>query len=96
MPTHHLSKRAERGYTIVMPDFNLEEAKRYQNELVEKARLIRDELQKEVIDYYYADQVDDEQDAADNLRGLHKYFKDLYRKLDRILSDIESRVRVDD
>ncbi|MEK7554389.1 MAG: hypothetical protein AAB518_00160 [Patescibacteria group bacterium] len=74
-----------------MANQNLEEADRFQREVLERVQEIQRMLDREAIGYYRNDRVDDRQDAYENLRGLHTYLKRAYQELDRLLTDIERR-----
>lgn len=75
-----------------MADFNLEEAQRFQGEILTRVRDMEQMLDREVLQYYRADQVDSEDDYYENLRGLRNFLKDAYSRLDRMLTDIERRL----
>lgn len=75
-----------------MPDFNLSDAQAFQNRVIERVREMQRMLDREVVGYYRADQVDNEQDARENLRGLHNYLKRVYKDLDQLLTEIERRL----
>ncbi|MDD5068746.1 MAG: hypothetical protein PHS53_01800 [Candidatus Pacebacteria bacterium] len=72
-----------------MADFNLDESRKYQNQVIDQLRVIRDEMDRDVINYYYTDGAQDEGEAQSNLRGIHRYLKDVYQKIDRMLTDLE-------
>ena len=72
-----------------MADFNIEESKKYQNQLIDQLRTIRNEMDRDVINYYFTDGAHGENEARENLQGIHRYLKDVYQKIDRMLTDIE-------
>ena len=74
-----------------MAEFDKESTQAFQSRIIERVREMERVLDREVIVYYQADQVDDAADARENLRGLHKYLKDAYQSLDRMLDEIEKR-----
>ena len=74
-----------------MTEFDLRSAQEFQDHVITRVREIEQVLDREVIAYYQADRVDDEQDAGENLRGLHNYLKRIYRDLDVLLTEIEKR-----
>ncbi|OGE83792.1 MAG: hypothetical protein A2846_00075 [Candidatus Doudnabacteria bacterium RIFCSPHIGHO2_01_FULL_49_9] len=74
-----------------MAEFDTESTQAFQSRIIERVREMERVLDREVIVYYQADQVDDAADARENLRGLHKYLKDAYQSLDRMLDEIEKR-----
>lgn len=75
-----------------MAEFDLQSAQEFQSRVIERVRQMERMLDAEVIAYYREDRVDSEQDARENLRGLHNYLKRAYKDLDRILTDIEYRL----
>ena len=79
-----------------MSDFSIQNAQQYQDSLVQRAKDMRAELEREVINYYTDDRVDNEADAKENLRGIHRFLKDIYKRLDKILYEIEGKVDVND
>ena len=74
-----------------MDEFNRDEAQRFQASVLERVLAIQRMLDREVVEYYRADRVDDRRDAYENLRGLHNYLKRAYQDIDRLLTDIERR-----
>ena len=72
-----------------MAEFDLGSAQGFQNQIVERVREMERMLDKEVIGYYTQDRVDSQEDASENLRGLHTYLKRAYTDLDRLMTDIE-------
>ena len=74
-----------------MAEFDIENAQAFQNEVIERVREMERTLDREVIAYYQDDKVDNAEDARENLKGLHKYLKDAYASLDRLLDEIEKR-----
>ena len=75
-----------------MADFNRESAQEFQTGIVNRVRDMERMLDTEVVQYYTADQVDNEADYYENLRGLRNYLRDAYQRLDTILTDIDSRL----
>ncbi len=75
-----------------MPEFNKEEAQKYQSERVQRITEIYHTLGREVIDYYTTDRVDDEADARENLIGLRKWARIVREDLDRVIAQIDDRI----
>jgi uncharacterized protein YbaP (TraB family) len=76
-----------------MATFNREDAQRFQDDVLSRVRDMERMLDTEVNTYYRNDPVDDENDYYENLRGLDNYLRDAYKRLDRILTDIENRLK---
>ena len=76
-----------------MADFDKDEAQQFQEETIRRVREMQRMLDSEVTQYYRNDPVDNEKDYYENLRGLRTYLRDAYQRLDRILTDIENRLR---
>ncbi len=74
-----------------MAEFNLDDARQFQSSILERVRGMERVLDREVLEYYRADGVHDEEDFYENLRGLHTYLKRAYDALDKMLDDIEYR-----
>lgn len=74
-----------------MTDESISKSQTFQTYVIERVREIQRMLDREVVEYYRADRVDDEADATENLRGLHNYLKRAYKSLDALLTEIENR-----
>ena len=77
--------------TQTMAEFDAENAQAFQSRIVERVREMERMLDRDVVAYYRADRVDSEADARENLRGLHRYLKQAYQEIDRMLDEIEKR-----
>ena len=76
-----------------MADFNKEEAQQFQSSVVARVRDMQRMLDTEVVQYYNNDRVDNEADYYENLRGLSRFLRDAYQRMDRVLTDIDNRLR---
>ena len=74
-----------------MADFNREDAQRFQDSILARVRETERMLDREVLEYYRNDKVENAEDFYENLRGLHNYLKRAYSDLDRLMNDIEWR-----
>jgi hypothetical protein len=72
-----------------MAEFNRDEAQRFQDSILLRVREMERVLDREVLEYYRNDRVDNSEDFYENLRGLHNYLKRAYDTLDRLMNDIE-------
>ena len=75
-----------------MAEFDQENAQAFQNRVIERVREMERMLDSEVIAYYREDRLDDEEDARENLRGIHNYLKRAHRELDQLLTEVEHRL----
>lgn len=74
-----------------MAEFDTDNVQAFQSRIIERVKEMERVLDREVVAYYQADRVDSAEDARENLRGLHKYLKDAYVSLARLLDEIERR-----
>lgn len=72
-----------------MAEFNKEQARTKQREILVRAEAIYRTMQKEVVDYYWDSSTDSEGKVAENKRGIYKYLKLAYDDLNRLLNDID-------
>lgn len=74
-----------------MAEFNREAAQSFQDGIIIRVRDMERMLDREVLQYYKSDQVDNYADYKENLQGMHNYLKRAYAEIDKLLTDIEWR-----
>lgn len=65
--------------------FNIEEAKHRHDDIIHEVKRIRDELSRDVIDYYYDDPISDEQEH-NKREGMRKYLRIARDKIEALLN----------
>lgn len=68
-----------------MSDFNLENAKSRQNNVLERVEKIYKSLRDDVVDYYWEKAPQDEEEAIEYEREIRKYIKFAFDDLNKIL-----------
>ena len=72
-----------------MVDFDREKSRTRQNDILDRAQSVYQSIKNDVVDYYWERAPKDEEEEIDNFRGMQKYLRSAYEKLDYILRDVD-------
>lgn len=84
----------KRGYNISMADFDKEQAYNRQHNILGRTEELYKSLRDDVVNYYWERSPQDEEEEIDNYRGMRKYLRSAYEKLDYILRDVERDLEI--